>query len=228
MSKRISIISLAICGLAAIAVAQSTNRFLPKQGDTWAFRQKVTTEMAGTTIIYTSKMANRVLETSEKGFKVEITESEGMLDMGGGEEPQGDASTSTVMYGARGEVLTVDGQAMADNPVRFASLFNFIYPEAELAKGLKWEYSVKANKELGTYDTTYKYEVLEPATVNGVATFKVKFSMEEKATDLPGSNVGTVWLDAKTARPIKAESKFTNASIQGMAFSGSWELSPAN
>jgi hypothetical protein len=90
-------------------------------------------------------------------------------------------------------VIVTAGGEFGDDARRMMAPFIFVYPDAPVGVGDKWEAQWKS-EEARASQLSYSFEVLEETKLGEVETLKVKSTMEEKATGGTRAS-GTWWVD---------------------------------
>ncbi|MCH8978441.1 MAG: hypothetical protein IH945_04265, partial [Armatimonadetes bacterium] len=122
-------------------------------------------------------------------------------------------------YAASGQTLKIKSTPMDADAYRRGSLMIIMWPQKPVDVGSEWKIETKADSDKGTFDMTYKYEIVERGDLLGHDCFKIDFETEETSGG-GASSEGTVWIDVKTGLMVKVDADMYGAPMMGFAIDG--------
>ncbi len=223
------VLTLAIVSLATAALASSAGQAIalkrvPKVGEKATYTMKIDLVFQGMDINVTFDSVHTVKEVKSDGSYVTTEESKNQVVLVGGQEmPGGGDEVATMTYAADGTLLKMESAAMMGDEYRLSGLSIMVWPTKPVDVGSKWESSTKADKEKGTFDTTYSFEVLAKEKLMDRECFKIKHSAKE-SNGGTASSEGTTWVEIKTGLAVKSVGEMKQVPIQGMPMDAKFSL----
>lgn len=227
MHKRVFLVTIA--SLSAFALAASAGQSVPLKrvataGEKAAYTMKIDLVFQGMDVNVTFDTVHTVTKVNSDGSYIVTEETKNQLVLVGGQEmPGGGDEVATMTYAADGSILQMESDAMMGDEYRLANLSLMIWPTKPVEVGSKWETTTKADKDKGTFDTTYAFEVLGREKLLDKDCFKIKHSAKE-AGGGGASSSGTTWIEIKTGLAVKSEGEMKQVPIQGMPMDAKYLL----
>lgn len=166
---------------------------------------------------YMADITEKVVKVGDDGsFVYEVKTDNQVINVGGAEQPAGDAQTGKMHYSKTGLISKIESDAMDESQYRFANTSTFIYPSEPQDVGSKWSHKEPANKDKGTVNTEFHYELVAFEKLGNRNTAKVKYDIKETEGSTPVSSVGHFWIDTSNGVIAKSQGEVKNAPVAGM------------
>lgn len=225
MKNRTVIVGAALVA-AAFAVAagqQVTLKRVPKVGDTANYSMKIDLVVQGTQVNVSYDAVQKVTVVNPDGsFVISEQNKNQVVLVAGSEMPGGAEETSTMTYAVSGRITKIESASSMGDEQRLANLTVLVWPDKPVDVGSKWTSKTPADKDKGTFDTEYAFEVLAREKLLGYDTFKISSVIKESGGDATCNS--TTWVDVKTGQTIKATGEMKNVPIQGMPMDAKFVL----
>jgi hypothetical protein len=188
----------------------------PKEGEQIRYRMVADVDFSGMPIKANFLIAEKVTKIEADGsYKVEQSQLEGKIDVGGQEQDLPTSGATTTVYTKDGDVKEIAGDQTTPDTYRLANLGILRDPGKTLNVGDAWTYEIKADKKTGAVAAKADYKILAEEKVGSWDTLKIKATVKETEGTDPASSDGTVWISKADGSTVKMESKWTNAPFPG-------------
>lgn len=202
----------------AVQGAQSptfTLRRLCKQGQVRTYKYRGDLTINESELGYEGIVTEKVLAFGDKGFELEVGQTNAKMIIGGTETSSPDQPSQKLTFDPIGTLLTVNGPATGAATYRQnALLAQLIAPEHALAQGEHYTAKTKADAKKGLVEIKIEETVLGTETIGNTLTVKVKRVAVEASGDKPGKVDETLWLDVSDFSLVKSDSILSNLPLE--------------
>ncbi|MCU0317106.1 MAG: hypothetical protein MUC92_10985 [Fimbriimonadaceae bacterium] len=188
------------------------------RGDTFSFSLRTDYEIGEVKGTSLATVTDRVLGVDDEGnVSIESKGTQGKTILNGVERQSSDSSYTTVTD-KRNLILTVFGDRLGSDGMRFSRLMMVVFPAEPVVLGGSWVAEIPSDPGRTLPGLKLTYTLLARETVEGLKSVKISAKSREEGDGSPPSAEGTFWLEEATGVLVKSEARLLNIPLGSRRF----------